>query len=200
MMQKLAGLIMVIGAAIAFYGESRPSILAVYGSSDMQTQLEAIAANSGGWATANTLMAAGGIVVAVGLILFAVQVQSLGVAQRVKTAAFAGAGAALLGALIHGVERYNNIHAWETYAGFPFPYPLAWIAGLALIGLVMLWSAYPNWLGWVLIVASVLLLAGALVGFLPPALVYFPLVAMAVVLLIKSTPPSMTVNPVSGMA
>jgi hypothetical protein len=199
-MQKLAGIIIIIGTAVAIWGEGRPVMSEVYGTSDMPTQLAAIAADPSGWSTALTLMALGGIVVALGLILLAVQVQRLDVAQRIKTADYAGGALVMLGALLHAVERYNQNSAWETYEGIPFPFPLLWIAGLVLFGLVMLWSAYSNWLGWVLIVASVLLLAGLIVGFLPPVLIYFPLVPVAIALLIKSTPQSVSSEPSASMA
>ena len=199
-MQKLAGLILIVGVAIAFYGESRPVVGTVYSTSDMQTQLDAIAANSSSWATANTLMAAGGVVVAIGLILFAVQVQGLGVEKRVKTAAFAGAALAMIGALINAVERFNSINAWATYEGFPLPYQILWVIGLALIGIVLIWSSYPKWLGWLLVIASVLLFIGGAIGFLPPALIYFPLLVMAVVLLVKATPEPTRTNASSSLA
>ncbi len=186
-MQRLSGIILLIGIVIAFYGESRPVIGEVFSTPDLQVQLDAIAADPGSWQTGHTLIGVAGIVVAIGLLVFAIHIQSISTDAKTRTAAYIATGAAMIGALGLAYSRYLILQSWEEAVnnGGSLLAPIAWLVGIIITGIVLLRTGYPKWLSWLVIIGSVTSLLG------PPLFIYIPLLVMSIVLLVKS-PPQLT--------
>jgi multisubunit Na+/H+ antiporter MnhG subunit len=191
-MQRIAAITLLIGSAVAWFGESRPIIAEVYGGAPNPQQI--IDSDPSAWTAAMVLMVLGAFVAAIGLVLLARHLQSLTDDQNARRASAIGAAAALISVLCYAVTRYYNITLpWETSGPLELPLAVAffalWQIGLILIAYALLRTGYPNWLGWPVIALAALMLAGSLVaGGLPPALYYFAVLFMGIALLFVREP------------
>jgi hypothetical protein len=191
-MQRMAAITLILGTAIAWFGESRPIIGEVYGGAPNAQQI--IDSDPSAWTTAMVLMVVGAVVVAVGLVLLARHLQSLTNDQTVRRASTLAAAAAVISVLCYAVARYYNITLpWETSGPLETPMAIAfftlWQIGLILIAYALLRSGYPRWLGWPVIALAALMLVGSLVaGGLPPVLYYFAVLFMGIALLFVREP------------
>lgn len=193
-MQRIAALTLILGTAVAWFGESRPIITEIYGGAPNPQQV--IDADPSAWTTAMLLMAIGTVVVAVGLLLLARHMQSLSDDQNVRRASTLAAGMALAGGLAYATGRTISAvsQAWET----PYEpailvmwitFSILWQAALILTGYALLRTGYPKWLGWpVIVLATLILVAFALTGGLPPGVYYFAAMFMGIALLFVREP------------
>jgi hypothetical protein len=177
-MQKLAGILFSIGALVAIFGESRPVIFNVFGTIDNpQLQVETIQNDPTGWAVAHLLMGAGSLIAAIGVVVFARQVQRLSNNRNVRIAGYVVAAMAVVGALFWAIAIYNRVSKTpqEVIANMDAPlwttagYYLFTEIALILVGFLLLQTGYPKWLGWlVLVLGGLILVAGLVSGGLPP--------------------------------
>ena len=172
-MQKIAGILLSIGALVSMTGETRPVIFNIFGAIDNpQLQAQYIENDPTGWAVAHLLMGAGSLIAAIGVALFARQVQSLSNNRNVRIAAYVGAAMAVVGALFWALVLYNRVARapqeviadmgaanWMEWAYF-LPTEIA----LLLVGFVLLQTGYPKWLAWTAIVLGVLMLIASFSG------------------------------------
>jgi len=99
-MQKIAGILLSIGAFVCIAGETRPIIFKIFGAIDNpQLQVEYIENHPTGWAVAHLLMGIGSLIAAFGVVLLARQVQSVSNKRNVRIASTLGAAMAVVGAL-----------------------------------------------------------------------------------------------------
>lgn len=177
-MQKIAGILLSIGALVDILGESRPIISKVFGAFDNpQLQIEYIENDPAGWFVAHLLVGAGSLIAAIGMVIFARQVQRLSNNKNIKMAGYVGAAMAVMGALFWAIVLYNRVTTapQEVVANMNNPnwaalaYFLLTELALIIIGFLLLWTGYPKLLGWLVIVLGGLILVGDLVlGGLPP--------------------------------
>lgn len=172
-MQKLAGILFSIGAVVAILGETRPVISNLFGAMDNpQLQAEVIQNDPTGWGLAHFLMGAGSLIAAIGVVVFARQVQSLSNNRNVRIASYVSAAMAVVGALFWAIVGYYRVARapQEVVANMdaswmgPAYFFLTEIA-LILVGFVLLQSGYPKWLAWpVLVLGALMLIASVFLG------------------------------------
>jgi hypothetical protein len=208
-MQKLAGILFSIGALVAILGEFRPVIFNVVEAFDNpQLQVEYIENDPTGWAVAHLLMGAGSLIAAIGVALFARQVQSLSNNRNVRIASYVSAAVAVVGALFWALVGYNRVARapqevvanmgaanWTEWAYF-----LLTEIALILVGFVLLQSGYPKWLAWpVLVLGGLMLIASFLGGGGVPlfhSILY--LILGIALLLLRSRSPQPSFEPAQG--
>jgi len=203
-MQKLAGILFILGALVAILGESRPVITNVFGTIDNpQLQVEYIQNDPTGWAVGNLLMGAGSLIAAIGVVLFARHVQSLSNNRNVRIAGYLGAAMAVVGALFWAFVIYNRVTKTpqEVVANMDGPlwmgvwmgvgYFLLTEIALIIIGFLLLQTGYPKWLAWPVLVLGGLMLIATLVlgGFVPAAYYLIFLILGIALLLLRSRSP-----------
>jgi hypothetical protein len=198
-MQKLAGILFSIGALVAILGESRPVITNVFGTIDNpQLQVEYIQNDPTGWAVGNLLMGAGSLIAAIGVVLFARQVQSLSNNRNVRIAGYLGAAMAVVGALFWAIVLYNRVTTapQEVVANMDDPrwmavgYFLLTEVALTLIGFLLLQANYPKWLAWpVLVLGGLTLVASLFLGGIPAVHSFLFLILGIALLLLRSRSP-----------
>ncbi|HEU0295989.1 MAG TPA: hypothetical protein VFR47_24835 [Anaerolineales bacterium] len=172
-MQKIAGILLSIGAFVSIAGETRPVIFNIFGAIDNpQLQVEAIENDLTGWGVAHLLMGIGSLIAAFGVVLLTRQVQSLSNNRNVRIASYVSAAMAVVGALFWAIVSYNRVARapqevianmgaanWMEWAYF-LPTEIA----LILVGFVLLQTSYPKWLGWPVLVLGGLMLIASFSG------------------------------------
>ncbi len=203
-MQRIAAITLVIGTAIAWFGESRPIVGEIYGGAPDPQQV--IDADPTAWTMAMLLMAVGTVVVAVGLLLLARHLQGLSDEQNVRRASTAAAALALTGGLAYATGRSISAvsQAWET----PYEpailvmwitFSVLWQLALILMGYALLRTGYPKWLGWpVIVLAALILVAVAFTGGLPPGVYYFAVAFLGIALLFVREPQPVAMAQIEG--
>jgi hypothetical protein len=166
-MQKIAGLLLSIGALVSIAGETRPVIFDIFGAiSSPQLQAVYIENDPTSWGVAHLLMGMGSLIAAFGVVLLAKQVQSLNNKSNLKIASNVGAAMAVVGALFWALVGYNRIARapQEVIANMGASNWLEWAyflpteIALILVGFVLLQTGYPKWLAWPLLVLGGLML------------------------------------------
>jgi len=172
-MQKIAGILLSIGALVSIAGETRPVIFNIFGAIDNpQLQVKYIENDPTGWGVAYLLMGIGSLIAAFGVVLLARQVQSISIKNNLRIASNVGAAMAVVGALIWAIVGYNRVARvpqevvanmgasnWMEWAYF-----LSTEIALILVGFVLLQTGYPKWLAWPVLVLGGLLLIGSFSG------------------------------------
>jgi hypothetical protein len=194
-MAKLAGILLTTGSILFIIAVSTPVISNVVGAFDNpQLQVEYIKNDLTGWTVAHLLMGAGSLIAAIGLLLFARQVQSITHKKYVRMASYLAGAMAIVGALVWVIISYNRIVLSPeelvhnlNITGWMFPiYSILTQIALVFIGFVLLQSGYPKWVGWVILVVGGLTLVAYLVlGDMPP-LVYYPVFLIMGIMLLRS--------------
>ena len=193
-MQRIAAVTLIIGTAVAWFGESRPVITEIFGGAPDPQQV--IDNNPTAWSTAMLLMAVGTVIIAVGLLLLSRQIQRVCDDQTVRRISNAAAALALLGGLAYATGRTISAatQAWESPYELPITvmwitFSIGWQVALILMGYALLRSGYPKWLGWPVIVLAGLILIGVVItGGLPPGTYYFAALFMGIALLFVREP------------
>lgn len=193
-MQRIAALLLIIGTAVAWFGESRPIILETYGGAPNPQSI--IEANPTAWQVAMLGMAAGAIIAAVGLLLLIVHMRRLDDNKTMHAISTIAAVLALISSFAYAASRTISAVSllWETPYGtldmaLGIIYGLGWQIALMLAGYLLLRGGYPKWLAWpVMIIAGLFLVANVVTGGLPPGLYYFVVLFMGIALLFVRTP------------
>jgi hypothetical protein len=164
-MQRLAGATMTAGSLLFIVGGLTPVIRHVFASDNSLARLSYIEQDSAAWDRGNALFGAGGFIAALGLVLLARSVQ-LATSGWVHVAvAYVAATLATAGALSWAVICYLriarspfdvvflDINPW-LFRTYGFVTQTAFV----ILGVVLLRNSYPNWLGWILIIAGAIFL------------------------------------------
>lgn len=183
-MQKRAGILFSLGAVLTFIGGFRPVNLYVFGMDNSpQLKAEYIESHPADWVLSNTLFAAGGVIAALGVVVFARQVQKVNDSRNIRIASYLGAAMAFVGAVFWAIILYNRV-AMEPQALVRNIDVMPWMFwasilltafALLIVGVVLLQTGYPRWLGWLVLGLVGLLLVWHLVaGGIPggPALIF----------------------------
>jgi hypothetical protein len=193
-MQKPAGILLSLGAVLFLIAVFTPLIPpGFFSTEDRQLQADLIAKDPGGWAVAHTLLGAGSVLAALGVLLFARQIQSMSDSRTIKIASYLGAAMALIGAIFWVIICYNrvamdpqalvrniNVVPW-LFSSYTVLTDLALMSG----GVVLLQAGYPKWLGWLVLVLGGLILVIYLVsGDIPPLFHYLVFLILGIALLL----------------
>lgn len=184
-MTSTGATLMIVGSAVFLVGAA-VGVPRVFTESDPQLKVRMIEERLTSWRAAQPLYAGGSIVAALG-------------AGSLASGARAGSGATLF--LASGVLLMVGALCWSWFVtlrtvgyrafalgqlpSWPFAtYVLLTIAGLALLGIALLVSDFPTWLGWLTLVADAAYLAAYLrFGDIPPAVFYLLLGVVGVTVL-----------------
>jgi hypothetical protein len=177
--------IMTIGGSALFIGAALLPVSRVFVQPSPARKLEIINALPNVWTAAQILFAMGAVLTAAGLALAAFQFR----AEAATWLVYASAAAVLVGALLWTWHVYGRavdpaaftqgaLPAWPWFAYFVLT-PI----GLAGIGVALLRSPLPEWVGWLLIGSMVLvLIATAIFRDIPPGVYYLPTLVTGVML------------------
>jgi hypothetical protein len=190
-MQKLAGIVFILGSALFIIAAFMPITIKVITAPDPQKRMELIVNEHTGWLVVNLLFGVGSILTVIAFALFAAHVQSMAVSSGVKLGAYFAAAAAGFGAVLWVIIVYNRaaLPAQEVAANlginsWMFPvYTLLTQLSLIVVGLVLLQSDFPAWQGWGMSGLAVLSLVAFLVfKDMPPFVHYVLLLIMGIAL------------------
>lgn len=197
-MQRSAGILLIVGSLMFLIGILTPVMLNVFGAmGNPELQLEYLEKDPTGWDVSNAVNGAGSLVTALGLGLFARQVQSVSNNKNVRMASYIGAAMAILGAFFWVIISYYRIvlspEEIASDVGIPnwlfSAYSILTLIALLISGFILLRSGYPKWLGWlVLVLAGLMLVAYLVLGDLPPGVFYPILLVMGITLVVIKTP------------
>lgn len=190
-MQKLAGIVLIIGSLLFVVAAFAPITNRVVMASDAQKRVEYIQNDQIGWLLVNILFGAGSVIAIVGLGLFVRHVQGIGDNQSVKLVSYLSLAAAAFGALLWVIISYNRVAlAPQELASnlgvntWLFPaYTLFTQFALMIVGFLLIQSGYPRWQGWGMLgLAGLSLVAFLLFKDMPPFAHYVPLLVMGIAL------------------
>jgi hypothetical protein len=195
-MQKTAAVLLIIGTAIAWIGESRPIITEIFSGAPNPQQV--IDNDPSAWSLAMLLMAIGTVVVVAGMVVLSRHVRGINDDQRVRQLSLAAAAAALIGGLAYATGRVISAvtQTWEMSSmmenlgiAFWITFSILWQVALILTGYVLLRSGYPKWLAWpVMVIAGLILFGVVITGGLPPGIYYFAVLFLGTTLLFVREP------------
>jgi hypothetical protein len=192
-MQKLAGLIIVIGVAMFTFGD-----LTVFNAFALFDP-ELIESDPSGWAFTMLMWAGGAVLVSAGVILFAWHAQSLKDDKNLKLAAYICSAVAALGALAWVIISYWRVVTEpqemlapnQTIDTLNLVYYLLTQVAAIVTGFILLQSGYPKWLAFpVMFLGGFLLVLWIVTGGGPPLanhLVFF-LLGIALLILPSRSP------------
>lgn len=164
----IAGFVSILIAS--FVGPPR-----LYQEPDVDVQLRLIATYAKGWAASNLFFGLAGVLTAVGLFLFFLQLRG----NEYAWLAGLGTAAYIFGSLTYIIFLYRrtvNPAALFTEYSFSFITIIllaSLVIGLLIIGITLLQTGYPAWLGVGMIVGMVLI-GGAALIFPATFFKYFP--------------------------
>lgn len=188
--ETIAGVLLIVGFALVLIA----SVVAptkVYRAPDNEARLEIIARNQTRWAATNLIWAVASLVTATGLAMLTLHLR----ASQSPWLLYAATVAFVVGAVAWAIYLYQRIAdpAGNLYTTPPPPLSLlfAWatIVGLGLYGVAFLVGSYPDWLGYILLVAMGILTAGMVFFFeafyasFPPQLFYLLTLLVGIVAL-----------------
>ena len=147
-MQKLAGLIILIGVAMFTYGDL--TVFNTFGLFDP----ELIESNPSGWAFTMLMWGGGAVLVSAGVTLFAWHAQSLKDDKNLKLAAYICSAVAALSALAWvimsywrvAIEPQEILASNQTIDTLGVAYNLLTQVAAIVTGFILLRSGYPKWL------------------------------------------------------
>jgi hypothetical protein len=191
-MLRISGIVLIIGVICFFVGVALPVVSDVFQTSDKTLQLQYIEANPDQWELGNLLVGIGGIITALGILLFSFALQQTDSDSRVIAMSYVAAIAAgLASALLMWIcyKRSTlppaevadnlNINSWAypVYAVFT-------ALGILLVGFIImrLYSKIAG--GLVIVVDGILLLILIATGDLPPVAYYVLTLIIGITLLI----------------
>ena len=186
-MQKLAGLILVIGVAMFTYGDL--SVFNTFGFFDP----ELIESNPSGWAFTMLMWAGGAVLVSAGVTLFAWHAQSLKDDKNLKLAAYICSVVAALSALAWviiafwrvAIEPQEILASNQTIDTLGVAYNLLTQVAAIVTGFILLRSGYPKWLAFlVMFLGGFVLVFWIVTGGGPPLANHFVFFLLGIALLI----------------
>ncbi|MFZ0546665.1 MAG: hypothetical protein WAM60_14560 [Candidatus Promineifilaceae bacterium] len=174
-LQKLAGVVVVVGSLFFFVAAFSPISMAFFPESNSARQLEIIMNGRQAWTISHVFFGLGAVVTAVGIGLVAYHLRDL----KGSSLAFLGVGAMVVGAVFWLWDVYLRTADPVGFVGGSYPawhfvaYVFLTLAGLVAVGVVLLRSGVPNWVGWVVVVGSlVFMMAFVVFKDLPPFVFY----------------------------
>jgi hypothetical protein len=194
-MRRLAGVALIAGSLLFFGGVAMPVASHVFRTNDALLRLRYIEEDPAAWDLAMILAGAGGLVAAIGLVLLARSAQQVTDRRILGVLAYGAATLAVGGAVSWVIISFVRI----TQPPFDVAFVDAslWLFGtyrvltraaVFILGVVLLLSGYPRWLGWMLIVAGAVMFADLVPQVLPPFVYYVVFLILGVALLILSPP------------
>ncbi|WP_353807945.1 hypothetical protein [Agromyces sp. SYSU T00194] len=181
-----AALVMIAGSVLFLVAAFLPISARVYPRPPAE-RLEAITAAPVAWTTSLVLFGAGALVTALGVVLLALDAGG-GLAGGLAWAAALVLLAGIVPWAIELVQRASDPAGFADglLPRWTFPaYAVLTLAGIVLLGIVLLVGSYPAWAGWVVLgwVGALIVLVLAIAD-LPPFLFYVATVFIGVVLLV----------------
>jgi hypothetical protein len=178
--QKNVAILLGIGSILFIIAAFLP-VSRVYVESAAEKKMEIINSMKSIWNISMTLFALGGLVTAVALGL-----QSYGL-RSIQFAVYSHVGVALvfLGSILWGwhiIERLISPEGFANGTNTPYlflVYSVLTQIGLALIGVLLIKSAIPHWIGWMFIIGSASLLILMIIFRDMPPFVYYVLTLIA---------------------
>ena len=160
-MQKLAGLIILIGVAMFTYGDL--TVFNTFGLFDPGL----IESNPSGWAFTMLMWGGGAVLVSAGVTLFAWYAQSLKDDKNLKLAAYICSVVAALSALAWVIMSYwrvaidpqEIVASNQTIDTLGVAYNLLMQVAAIVAGFILLRSGYPKWLAYLVMFLGGFLLA-----------------------------------------
>lgn len=188
--QQIAGIALIAGFILilvaSFVGPPR-----LYQEPESETRLQIIADYPTRWVASNALFALGGLITAVGFLLFSLQLRGSVSAWWFGSSAATYTLGAILWAIFMYQRTVNPASLFTSYAFSPLTIALFGflVLGLLLYGIVFLLADYPGWLG-IVSIAGMVLIGGIALLFprpffesFPPQLLYFFTLAAGIVML-----------------
>jgi hypothetical protein len=190
-MEKIAGSLLIVGSLLFFIAAFTPANVRVVMASDPQQRAEFAENDRGGWLIANVVFGVASIAAVAGLALFGIQAQSTGDLTQVRVGSVLGTAAAAIGTALWVIILYNRVvsplqEMTSNLSTNPWIFPaytLLMQIALVIVGVVLLRSNYPGWLGWgVLAFGALTFAAYMFFKDMPPFAHYVPLLVMGITL------------------
>jgi hypothetical protein len=192
-MQKLAGLMLVIGVAMFTYGD-----LTVFNAFALFDP-KLIESDPSGWAFTMLMWGAGAVLVSAGVILFAWHAQSLKDDKNLKIAAYICSAVAVLSALAWvilsywrvAIEPQEIVASNQMIDALNLAYYLLTQVTAIVTGFILVRSGYPKWLAFpVMFLGGFLLVLWIVTGGGPPLAnhVVFFLLGIALLIMPSRSP------------
>ena len=190
-MRRLAGVTLIAGSLLFFVGAVTPVNSRVFSTDDPLLKLRYIEEDPATWDLAMTLLGSGGLIAAIGLVPLARSVQRVTNRPILGVIAYGAATLAIGGALSWVIISSIRIarSPFEVVFGDISPwlfgtYRVFTRAAFVILGVVLLLSGYPRWLGWMLIVVGAMMFADLVALVLPPFVHYVVFLILGAALLI----------------
>ena len=192
-MERLVGILLIVGCIVFFVGAFTPLTYQMV-TADPQTREELMQSNASGWLVINLLFGIGSITIAIGLVLFALQVQSLNLSAVVKAVSFLGPLLAVVGTVLWVIISYNRVALPPEQTsdsllvnGWIFPaFTILMQAALIGTGFALVQASYPQWLGWGMVTLGGLsILSYVVLKDMPPFAHYVPFLIMGITLVVR---------------
>ena len=165
-MKKSIAIVIIVGFAIAIFGESRPVINDVFGAFEQpELQVEFIRNAASDWRVSQLGIGIGSLVAAIGLGLFGREIPKISEHSKMQRAGVIASALVMLGGLVHAFTRYSVAFLSPEEAvssmangGWMGPvYSIFTRVAILLFGYVLLKSGYSVKMGWATLVLGVLL-------------------------------------------
>jgi hypothetical protein len=187
--ERIAALITIVGSVMFLVAALLPTARVFIEPSAVR-KLEIITASPGLWTAAQIGFGLGAALTAVGLAIAAFHLRE----QSLTWLAYASVALLAVGALAWAGHLYARADDPATFASGGLPaWPLVTYfvltpAGLAGIGIILLRSSVPDWVGWLLVGSMVLILVATAVARDNVPLVYYGPTLVAGVMLYLHRP------------
>jgi hypothetical protein len=195
--RRLAGVTLIAGSLLFVGGAAMPVASHVFRADDALQKLGYIEEDPAAWDLSMTMIGAGGLIAAIGLVPLARSVQRDTDRRILGVLAHGAATLAIGGAVSWAIISFVRITQSPFEVAFVDASP--WLFGtyrvltrsaIVVFGIVLLLSGDPRWLGWMLIVAGALMFADLVPQVLPPFVHYMVFLILGAALLIPSPPRS----------
>lgn len=185
---RISALVLIAGSILFLMAAFSPISMAFFPERDPAKQLEIVLNGKRAWLISQIFFTSGAVVAAIGIGLAAYQWRNLP-GSRMAYAGFAAMGIGALLWVWHGSLRASDPQALieGTLPAWPFiGYTLLTQAGLVLVGFVMLRSALPSWVGWMVISGAIVFFVLYLIFTDMPPFVYYVLTLITGIMLYRA--------------
>jgi hypothetical protein len=194
--RRLAGVTLIAGSLLFFISATQPVVSDYFRTDESLLRLRYIEEDPAAWDLAMVMLGAGGFIAAIGLVPLARSVQQVTDRRILGVLAYGAATLAIGGAVSWVIISYFRVIRPPFEVVFVDASP--WLFGsyrvltrtaVVIIGVVLLLSGNPRWLGWMLIVAGALMFADLVPQVLPPFAHYVVFLILGVGLLVQRPRP-----------